>query len=290
MRLIVPVLTALVLAAPVQAEPTPHSALALEVAQAERAFDAYTHEHGFTAGFLEFAAPDGILLRPDPVNAHDYLESGPVSVDTSLRWWPGRVGVAISGDLAFDAGPWTVNDGQANGWFFTIWKRQPDGRWLWALDHGSGSLPGPASIRPETPVQILAPATAPAGSADLAWREVEAVEAELAAQAARSGLAAAYQAVLAADSWIATHDAGPAEGEAIDAAIAARPPAMAFEQIGGEASGAGDFAWTYGHARWRENGADARGHYVRVWRRDAGETGARWALVYDQLTRVAPRT
>lgn len=289
MRLIVPVLIALALAAPAMAEPTAHEALALEVADAERAFDAYTHEHGFTAGFLEFAAPDGVLLRPDPVNARDHLGSGPVSADTSLRWWPGRVGVAASGDLAFDAGPWTVNDGQANGWFFTIWKRQPDGRWLWVLDHASGSLPGPSSIRPDTPVQIAAAGTAPAGSADIAWREIEAAEADLAARSARSNLVAAYQAVLAADSWVATPDAGPAEGGAIGAALAARPQTIQFERIGGEASAVGDFAWTYGHARWREDGADARGHYVRVWRRDATQDMARWTLVYDQLTTVTPR-
>lgn len=285
MRLIVPLLIALAFAAPAGAGPTAHEALAHEVAEAERAFDAYTHEHGFTAGFLEFAAPDGVLLRPDPVNARDHLGSGPVSTDTSLRWWPGRVGVAISGDLAFDAGPWTVNDGQANGWFFTIWKRQPDGRWLWALDHGSGSLPGPAGIRPETPVDILAAATAPAASADQAWREVEAVEADL-ATGSLTALAPAYRSVLSADSWIATPDTGPAAGEAIDAALAARPRTIAFERIGGEASAAGDFAWTYGHARWRENETDARGHYVRVWRRDAAQNRPRWSLVYDQLTTV----
>ena len=285
MRQIVPALIALALALPSQAEPRSHADLAREVAAAERAFDAYTQTHGFTAGFLAFAAPDGVLLRPDPVNARDHLGSGPVSMDTSLRWWPGRVGVAISGDLAFDAGPWTVNDGQANGWFFTIWRRQSDGRWLWALDHGSGSLPGPSGIRPETPVDILAAATAPAGSADQAWREIEIVEADLAA-GSLTGVTAAYRSVLSDDSWIATPNAGPAAGEAVEAALAARPRTIAFERIGGEASAAGDFVWTYGHARWRENETDARGHYVRVWRRDAAQDRPRWSLVYDQLTTV----
>lgn len=281
MLALVPLLAALAQPLPAAA---PHAVLAEEVAAAERAFDAHTQEVGFTAGFTAFAAPDGILFRPDPVNAREHLASGPASDDRSLRWWPARIGVAASGDLAFDAGPWTVNDGAANGWFFTIWKRQPDGRWLWVLDHGSGTLPGPSEIRPGDPIRPAAAASRRAASPAAAWTEVLAAEAGLAAAVAAEGAVRAYRPRLAGDAWVATPDLGPAtEPAAIAVALDARPQGIAFEvPAGGEASQAGDFAYAYGHARWREGGTDRRGHYVRVWRNDADG----WRVVYDQLTSV----
>ena len=45
-----------------------------------------------------------------------------------------------------------------------------------------------------------------------------------------------------------------------------RPAAIEFATLGGEASQAGDLAWTYGSAKWTES----EGHYVRVWQKRAG--------------------
>lgn len=287
MGCLVPLLLAAGLTQAAAAAPDAHRALGEEVAAAERAFDAHTAEHGFTAGFLAFAAPDGILFRPDPVNARAHLSAGPASTDTGLRWRPARIGVAASGDLAFDAGPWSLNGGQANGWFFTIWKRQPDGRWLWTLDHGSGVLPSPSQPEPEAPVRVIAAGRPHPGGAEAAWAEVLAAERALADAVREGAAAAAYAPWLAPDAWLATPDRGPAEGEAIPEALGRRPSGLAnHPQMGGEASLAGDLAYIYGHATWSagEDAAPRRGHYVRVWRRDADG----WRIVYDQLTEAAP--
>lgn len=285
MRRLVPLAlaAALALPAPAAAQPDAHAAIVAEVEAAERAFDAHTLEHGLTAGFVAYAAPDGILFRPDPVNARAHLTAGPPSDERRLRWWPGRIGAAVSGDLAFDAGPWSFGENLAHGWFFTIWKRQPDGQWRWVLDHGAGDLSGPSDIRPDTPVRVAAPGLPHPQGAAAAWTEVLAAEAALSA-ALRAGPAeAAYAPWLAADAWIATPDAGPVRGEAA-AAAGARPAGLEIQPpAGGEASQAGDFAYAYGHAAWSgPDGAARRGHYVRVWRREADG----WRLVWDQLTPI----
>lgn len=290
MRSMVPMLAvaAALVGAPALAQ-TPeadaHRALAAEISAAERAFDAHTAEVGFTAGFIEAAAPDGVLFRPDPVVARDYLAARPVSTDTALRWGPYRIGVAASGDLAWDTGPWTYGDNEAHGWFFTIWERQPDGRWRWALDHGSGSSPEHVPV-PALGEEIIDPPAAggPAAGAD-SWAEVQALDAQVNAALFESP-ELAYADVRAEDFWTSTPDQGPAmTSDAAWAALLARPRYSALEPIGGRASAAGDLAYTYGHARWSDGEIARRGHYIRVWRRDGnGPDG--WRLVYDQLSAV----
>lgn len=293
MRLMVPLVAAVVLHAPTASAQDRASAegrllAANEVAATERAFDAFTAEHGFTRGFVEFAAPDGLLFRPDPVNARAYLLSRDPSNDTQLRWGPYRVGVADSGDLAWDTGPWTYGDDAAHGWFFTIWERQADGLWRWALDHGSGSTPHHVPVPAPQDVIVDPAATgAPAAGSD-PWTEVQAMDLRLNQRLVGDGRDTAYADVAAVDLWASTEDAGPAmTAEAARAALLARPEYEGFEPIGGRASAAGDLAYSYGHVRWTDAGTARRGHYIRVWRRDvSGAQG--WRLVYDQLSPAPP--
>ena len=291
MRLMVPLAAVAVLCASAVQAQTPEAdaarlATASAVASTERAFDAFTAEHGFTRGFLEFAAPDGILFRPDPVIARDYLSAREPSTDTALRWGPYRVGVAASGDLAWDTGPWTYGDNAAHGWFFTIWERQADGRWRWALDHGSGS--SPAHVPVPAPEDVIVDPAAQGGPSSLSdsWAEVTAMDGRLNAVLVAESAQMAYANIRADDFWASTPDQGPAmTRDAAWAALQARPAYDGLEPIGGRASAAGDLAYSYGHVRWSDGETGRRGHYIRVWRRDGGGP-AGWRLVYDQLSPV----
>jgi len=62
-------------------------------------------------------------------------------------------------------------------------------------------------------------------------------------------------------------------------ALSARNAAMTFSQLGGGASAAGDFCWTYGEARWEAGGATHAGYYARVWQKRAEG----WRIVFDEL-------
>jgi len=59
---------------------------------------------------------------------------------------------------------------------------------------------------------------------------------------------------------------------------------VAYSGLGGQASSAGDLAWTYGLAEWTKDGAVARGHYLRIWRNDK----AGWRLLFDELLPAPP--
>lgn len=255
------------LAAP--ADPAP-------VVAAERAFAADGLALGVQASFLKHAAPDGIVFAPEPVLARA-LYGQPRPKGPPLVWWPLWAGISRSGDLGFTTGPYTF-DGKPGGYYFTVWAKQPDGSWKWLFDGGppsdqTGAAPAGSDVT------YARRAARSAGSSAKAMDQV--VKAERALHdAARSDAKAAVLAVIADDGRVVGSTAKPPTSRAeIEAELATRPTAVAFAPLGGQASDAGDLAWTYGVARWTRDGGEHRGHYVRIWRNDAPG----WRLLFDEL-------
>jgi ketosteroid isomerase-like protein len=243
-------------------------------ADAEKAFAADALALGDKRAFQKWAAPDGLVFAPDPVNAQQNLAKEPDDKgEPSLVWWPRWAGMSRSGDLGFTTGPFSY-DGQLRGTYFTVWARQPDGGLKWIFD---GSLatdpngePGPMSH-----ADYLDMADAGSGSAEAALKEV----AELEAAVARRALSSTRVALLremADDGRIAGSASPPATRRAaFELELATRPDRMQLTSLGARASSAGDMVFTWGEAR-SEGG---RAHYVRIWQKRA----AGWKLVFDGL-------
>jgi hypothetical protein len=100
------------------------------------------------------------------------------------------------------------------------------------------------------------------------------------ALAAQTDAKAAYLAAIAEDGRVVGSKAKPPTSRAeLETELSTRPTAIRFSPLGGQASTAGDLAWTYGAAQWSRDGRERRGHYVRIWRNDA----AGWRLLFDEL-------
>ncbi len=273
------VLAALLAASPATAAPRADVA---EVIAAERAFAAAAQSDGANAAFLRYSAPDALLFQPGPVPAKAALEANPLPA-IPLEWWPAYAGIAESGDLGFTTGPYVAGAGDrlGHGWYFTVWKRQPDGSWLWVLDHGPRTreaAPAGTGDRVDT---LSAGRRTPRPKA---FGEVRSAEAELAAALA-TGARAALPRFLAADGRLMRVGPQPAVGAAAWAPLlAAGPDRIETAPLGGAASAAGDLAFTYGTARWSKGEAQVDGHYVRIWqRRREG-----WKLIVDNMIAVPP--
>jgi ketosteroid isomerase-like protein len=254
------------------------------VVAAERAFAADGLALGMRDSFLKHAAPDAIVFRPDPVRVHEVFGKAPPDRDDpALSWWPVWAGVARSGDLGFTTGPFAL-DGKRAAFYFTIWRRQPDGTWRWVFDGGPPSDPSEAGAA-GSPVAYLPTSTREGGSETAAEAEVSALEAAL-NERARTDLRGALAPVVAADTWLAGGRTAPENSPAGQAReLALRPTAVIYQARAVDASAAGDLAWTWGEASWARDGAQQRGHYVRVWQ--ARPEG--WRLVYDSLLPKPPR-
>lgn len=280
-RLILAAPLVLVASSALAAEPvTPAPVIA-----AERAFAADGYVMGFKRSFLKYAAPNGIVIQPRPVNAHKALAGAPDAGpgDPKLVWWPQWAGISKSGDLGFTTGPYELG-GKRQGYYFTVWKKQMDGEWKWLFDGGTGSnavgAAGPGGPVGHLPVSEVEPM-----EASEALAQVMKAEEDL-ALAARTDLLKAYLAVYACDGRVQGSPQPPAtDCESAEAEFQTRPATAEMKTLGGEASQAGDMAWTYGAIDWFKDGQPGKGHYVRVWqRRPEG-----WRIVFDELLTTPPQ-
>jgi ketosteroid isomerase-like protein len=278
---LLPLALAVLLAASLAQAARPPRASA--VVDAERAFAAAAQADGVNAAFLHYSAPDALVFRPGPTNVKAALAANPIP-PIKLRWWPVYAGIAASDDLGFTTGPYVAGEGerQGHGWYFTVWRRQTDGSWRWVLDHGP---PTREAAPDDGNSQVVALPKGRPSAKGSAFVTVRAAEARLAAALAVDARAALPR-FLAADGRLMRVGPQPAVGAAAWAPLlAAGPDRIEAEPLGGAASAAGDLAYTYGTARWRKDGAEAEGHYVRIWqRRRPG-----WKLIVDNLIAVPPR-
>lgn len=264
-------------AAPALAAPADPAA----VVAAERAFAADGLELGIQASFLKHSAPDGIVLAPEPILAKAAFGQ-PRPKGQALVWWPLWAGIARSGDLGFTTGPYTLA-GAPGGYYFTVWAKQPDGSWKWLFDGGPPSDQTAAAPQGSA-VAYAKPAAKQAGSSAKAMAQVMKAEMALHA-AAKSDVTTAFLAAVADDGRIVGSTAKPPTTRAeTEAELATRPRSIAFAPLGGQASNAGDLAWTYGVAKWTAKDGEQRGHYVRIWRNDT----AGWRLLFDELLPAPP--
>jgi ketosteroid isomerase-like protein len=271
------------------------------LASAERAFAASSLASGVRAAFLAHLADDGIVFRPGPVKGKEWLADRP-GMANALAWEPGYVEVSRSGDLGLSTGPWEIREGGpdgppvAYGNYVTVWRKQPDGTWKVAIDHGTSNPAPPKRVGEGAVATGLPPGTAGlrAGSTVAGSREdavSELLEADRAfskASTARNA-SAAYGKYAAEDIRLLRDDAFPAIGKkAARKALAARPGRLSWHPAAAVVSAAGDFGYTYGASAFRAGAArdlDEPGHYLRVWRRRADGS---WSVSVDVMTADPP--
>jgi ketosteroid isomerase-like protein len=125
----------------------------------EHDFCAMASAQGVPAAFAHFAAPDAAFFDVDPREHRGQeavrLRLADFPPQAKLTWAPLQVDVSSSGDLGYTWGRYEFRipgaEGQervAGGFYLTIWKRQPDGAWKFAIDTGTPDRPKPPPTPP----------------------------------------------------------------------------------------------------------------------------------------------
>lgn len=105
--------------------------------KAEKEFAESLAKNGAKTAFTSFAAADGLVFRPNPVNAKTFYATQTESKD--LSWTPVYAKVSRSGDWGFTTGPYTEKgDKTAYGQYLSVWKAK-DGKWELDLDMGTSN-------------------------------------------------------------------------------------------------------------------------------------------------------
>jgi ketosteroid isomerase-like protein len=235
---------------------------------AERAFAADASARNSRDAFLAAYDEDGIAFAPGPRNAQRVWEKRSVN-KTRLEWAPEVAEIASSGDLGYTSGPWRfTNEGDdkpsAYGHFFSIWRKDADGKWKVLIDHGATPAPVPL---PDTVTRrggggAGAPPTWAVGIDELRRADM------LAAGALDSRM-------VSADFWRLREGNLP-DSKSTGSAL----PTQGLRLDGGlVVSRAGDLAATWG------GGVGSPG-WIRVWRRPSADDapGRTWVLVAELVS------
>ena len=141
---------------------------------AEAALSRLAREKGQWAAMLAMSSPDAVMLVPQLTYARKWLK-GRAEPATPRQWQPHELWASCDGDLVVSQGAWT--EGQRQGNYTSIWKRQGDGTYAWLFTHGDGlaeplaapemlpahvaDCPAPRPERRDDPAQRRKPAREP---------------------------------------------------------------------------------------------------------------------------------
>lgn len=269
-----------------------HQQAVKSLAEAERAFARLSVETNQRDAFLAYFAEDAILFTPEPVRARENLEKQKPDNSFTLDWYPVLTGVSNAGDLGYSTGPWVLTDdkgGRYEGYFFSVWKRQADGKWRVALDIGART---PAVGGPLPWKAAAAPGYRAGAAPRKAEEDVELRKAEerFSAAVRAQGLEAAYRAVLnPGEARLHRKQRLPmTSAEAIREYLRNEEArgALSWEPMATLVAESADLGYTYGSYKV-VGAASEQGYYTHVWKRDAqGE----WKLVVDVKSAVPPAT
>jgi len=121
---------------------------------AERSFARMSVGTTQREAFLAYFAEDGVWFTPAPGNTKDALRKRPAAPAGQVRvldWDPVTGDVATSGELGYTTGPWIATERGAagvpsktlaTGWFFSVWRFNPETGWKVVADFGGQTQSG----------------------------------------------------------------------------------------------------------------------------------------------------
>jgi ketosteroid isomerase-like protein len=112
-------------------------------------FAQMAEEKGFRKAFMEYMEEEAILLRDNhmPIIGADAVQYISSINDSTFKisWEPQGGDVAESGDMGYTFGLYQLKTEteEQRGTYLTIWRKQKDGKWKYAVDAGTQGLEPP---------------------------------------------------------------------------------------------------------------------------------------------------
>lgn len=273
----------------VAAQKSPSSSPLEAMVETERAFAKMSEEKGTTPAFLAFIADDGILFRPKAVKGKQWLQENPPTASDKrpwLKWEPTFADMARAGDMGYTFGPWEfrreIQDSEAVafGHFLTVWKKQPDGSWKFAVDLGI-SHPKPTIAL--VPLKLPENATATPGAKMVNVKaeadKLLAKDKGVSKQSAASTASLAFEKSAMNDVRLFREGKFPIAGKKLAVAGVVPPPNVwSWTPESADVSGSGDLGYSYGTYEVRDSTKLIEtGNYLRVWKKESGD----WKIAVD---------
>jgi ketosteroid isomerase-like protein len=250
--------------------------------EVERSFAKLCVNEGVRASFLEYFTDDGIAFTPSAVNAKQFYSSRPPGKGQFiLDWQPEFSDIAAAGDLGYNTGPFVLKDRQTGapsryGQFFSVWRKEADGKWKVVLDIG-GLVPGPRGQverwRAALPSEYKVRDGSSADGASL-----KQLDAEFEADSKNGGITLAYQQFLDEGARLHRQNEFPVIGkEAIlKLATLSEAKSISLNTANAAISASRDLGYSYGEYEMLPS--KSKGVFAHVWKRDKA---GRWKIVVE---------
>jgi ketosteroid isomerase-like protein len=266
----------------------------------ERAFAKMSEDQGTRSAFMAYIADDGILFRPAAVEGKKWMNAHPLPASDKrplLIWYPALAGMARAGDLGYTTGPWEyksdVHDAKPEAWghFLTVWKKQADGQWKFAIDLG---IRNPQPAQAEAPWQLPQNYKTPkamGGRWTFSTDALLARDREFSQASAKSGARPAFARYAASDVRLYRDEKFPLLGQDLAAAVLPDSSSVwTWEPAAGDVSISDDLGYTYG--TYKISGTEPApkvsesGNYFRIWKKEKGA----WKVLFDLTNPISPES
>ncbi len=264
----------------------------------ERAFAKMSEDQGTRPAFMAFIADDGILFRPTAVKGKQWMSEHPLPPSDKrplLGWYPVVAGIARAGDMGYTTGPWEyksgIDDAKPVAWghFLTVWKKQADGQWKFAVDLGiSNPQPAQAARLWELPRNYKSPKRM-RGFWTFSTTALLARDRKFSQASAKRGARAAFADYATAQVRVYRDEKLPFVGHEVAAtALPASSSVWTWEPAAGDVSVSDDLGYTYGTYKITGSGPTPKpletGNYLRIWKKDGGA----WKVLFDLTNPIPP--
>jgi ketosteroid isomerase-like protein len=271
-----------------QAQDLPASLASL--VEAERSFAQLSVEQGVRQAFLTCFAEEGVNFTPHPTRTREFFRKQPAARGTAtLDWQPILADVSAAGDLGYTTGPYRRTDSAKpgevrHGYFFSVWRLQPDGTWKVMLDIGIRTPSPTGGAAPDFRAAQHVGGEPPKGAKHDSERSaLLRIERDFGRRAESRGDADDFVGLL--DDAARLHRDGvfPVLGKAaIRDFLAARLLAVDWDPIHADVARSCDLAYTYGRYEMKGSGG-SKGYYAHLWRRSGTSP---WRIVLDTAMEV----
>jgi ketosteroid isomerase-like protein len=256
----------------------------------EYSFVAAAAELGTRDAFLKFIADDGIIFRPNPVKGKKFLEDAPKRPGL-LSWYPVHAEISMAGDMGFTTGPAEFRKDKDStaiwfGNFCTVWQKQSNGEWKFAIDIGNQN---DKPIANSTPLEYqTSSSTKPQlikGMNHKKPDELLTLDRQFKIISKKIGMVETYKKFVTDESRILRDGAFPIIGsKQISDYLSTQMSVMDFKPVGGKMSSSDDFGFTYGELEKTDpkNNLNEKFNYMHVYLKE----GDRWIIAAEVLSKI----
>jgi hypothetical protein len=257
------------------------------VIDAEKNFSKLVERKGIKGAFLDVADPDGIVFKPEPVKITNFYNNIANQAGT-LLWQPKFARIAVSGDLAFTAGPYVYQNGSNDtdkvfGDYVSIWHADADNKLKLLIDvgiqHPEPETEEQIDFKNPQPIVNGYQSKDPFGGKKIILGTDNSFNHSLS-----MSTMASYKEFLSPDGRFYFPGFEPVTGSFnIMKFIDNEGITITAETLGVGRSSSNDLAYSYGKARIKKGEIVSNYNYVRIWQLDSAH---KWDILLEVFSAI----